>query len=136
MSENELNEGDSSDDDFKFDSNKLEEVILVKESYCMACDSPLKSYSSLICHDCLGDSVDVLSRMIETSDDEKKTIFVDPSYYNKHLEDIEEEMEDEVFEDEISEDEISNEDVEASFDYRMRRTLKNLLCEMDDSEES
>jgi len=134
MSENEFNEDDSSDDDFKFDSNKLEEVILIKESYCLACDSLLKSYSSLICHDCLGESVDVLSQMIENSNSEKKTIFVDPLYYNKYLEDIEsvaEEMEDEVLE-----DEVSNEDVEASFDYRMRRTLKNLLCEIDNSEES
>jgi len=72
--------------------------------------------------------------MIENSNSEKKTIFVDPLYYNKYLEDIEsvaEEMEDEVLE-----DEVSNEDVEASFDYRMRRTLKNLLCEIDNSEES
>jgi len=44
MSENEFNEDDSSDDDFKFDSNKLEEVILIKESYCLACDSLLNLF--------------------------------------------------------------------------------------------
>lgn len=118
-------------DIIKFSDNNYEEILLIKESYCMACESPLKSYNSLICHDCLDDSVDLLVEMIDTSKDNKKQMFIevlDEIILDKDIDCVEKE----IIEEEADDDENNNK----SFDYRIKKTLKNLLCEFEEEKES
>lgn len=118
-------------DIIKFSDNNYEEILLIKESYCMACESPLKSYNSLICHDCLDDSVDLLAEMIDISKNSKKQMFVevlDEINLDKDIECIEKE----ILEEEVEDDENNNK----SFDYRIKKTLKNLLSEFEEEKES
>ncbi len=111
--------------------NFLEEIILIEESYCLACDSILKFSSSLICAECLEHESDILSKMINLSHS-PKTIFVNPDADLDHSSDIatEDEDEDEDEEEEIFEEEISEEDF--SYDEKIKSTLHSLLNEEDE----
>lgn len=84
------------------ESISLEEIIIINESYCMACDSPLRTYSSLICPECLEESADLLSTIasLEEIDSISKTIFIDPDYCCLQSEDDIEAQEQEVLEEE------------------------------------
>lgn len=98
---------DNSDDDEKkpLNSDEFDEFdyLIVREFYCMACDTPLKSYQHLICHDCLNDGVNVLTQLVESLDQEemqdKKTIFIDSNFQSTSslevIEEIEEVLEEE-----------------------------------------
>jgi hypothetical protein len=75
------------------------DYLIVRESYCMACDGPLKSYQRLICHECLSQGVDVLKNLVDNldQDSEKKYIFIDLDFQPSSEEDslLEEIIEDE-----------------------------------------
>lgn len=75
------------------------DYLVVRESYCMACDGPLKSYQRLICHECLNEGVDVLKNLVDNLDKAqgKKYIFIDPDFNPASEEDspLEEIMEEE-----------------------------------------
>ena len=78
------NFSDSSDCEIDED---VEGYLVVKESYCMACDSPLKSYHSLICSECLHDKAKELSQMVDDlNEDIKKYVFIDPDYSDSGIE--------------------------------------------------
>ncbi len=86
------------DEDDEFDH------LIVRESYCMACDSPLRSYQSLICSDCLNYEANMLSKLINSRDvDISKfvTTIEDPNHFPE---------EDEISEPEVIEEEADDED--------------------------
>jgi hypothetical protein len=86
------------DEDDEFDH------LIVRESYCMACESPLRSYQSLICSDCLNYEANMLSKLINSRDvDISKfvTTIEDPNHFPE---------EDEISEPEVIEEEADDED--------------------------
>ena len=101
---NEMESSSSQVDEFdEFDEF---DYLIVRESFCMACDTPLKSYHSLICHDCLSDGAELFHNLINKNI--KNSIFIDPNFVMDISEDI---IEEEIHEDEDEdEDEIEPED--------------------------
>jgi hypothetical protein len=71
MEENELNHDqaitEDAEDDVYLDAQAEDDfsILKVKESYCMACEAPLKSYHSLVCPDCLGFEADKFKELVE-----------------------------------------------------------------------
>lgn len=110
------------------DDIMLEEVLFIKESYCMACDSPLRSYSSLICPECLEEGADMFSSMIDNKNNTdyfNKSIFIDPEFKpDTTEEDIDEE---EVFEEEDIDPEFNNQE-----NLKISLILKGLSCKDSD----
>lgn len=55
------------EEEFQEDPSDSEDFssFKIKESYCMACEAPLKSYHSLICPDCLGLEAEKFSELVE-----------------------------------------------------------------------
>ena len=111
--------------------SSLEEIFFIRESYCMACDSPLNSYNSLICPECLEESADILSTMIESQEESDfivKNIFIDPNFESgPEEEDIEE---DEIFE----EEEIDFYE-ELPYHKKIKLQINNLIEELSSKEQ-
>jgi hypothetical protein len=112
--------------------SSLEEIFFIRESYCMACDSPLNSYNSLICPECLEESAEILSTIIESQEESDfivKNIFIDPNFESDpREEDIEE---DEIFEEEEEIDFYE----ELPYHKKIKLQINNLIEELSSKEQ-
>lgn len=89
--------------------------LTVRESYCMACESPLKTYHSLICPECLSDGAELLSNLVHSyNEDISSHVFVDPDQFIDV--DLVCEPEEEIFEEEDSGEMEDEEYYEEEFD--------------------
>lgn len=107
-----INEDDLDDleSEVRFDSDDYElDYLVVRESYCMACDSPLRSYRSLICSGCLHDGVNILSNLVDSLNFEDSKFVIVKS--ENEIEADEADEADEDFEEEkIEEEDLDDED--------------------------
>lgn len=117
------------------------DYLTVRESYCMACDSPLKTYHSLICPECLNDGAELLNNLVHSyQDDDSNQIFINPEKYidfdnideleNEQIEaeDAGEMEDDEYYED--FDDEESSIEEDSNFDSDSENWINPVLKEI------